>query len=619
MTDREPRRLPGVRFDTPSPRAGSLPRMDVTAFVGFAASGPLDVPVLIDSLTGFTEVFGDDLALAWDARRGEAVTSLLGPAVRDYFRNGGRRCWVVRVAGGGDAPFDATSFFDEGLVDLLPHELATEADRRRALHASDSETALFKGVHAVWAIEEATIIAVPDATHDGWDDLQAPDDIALGVDAPVEAAEAPKRCCCREEREPPPRCPTAEIPAGAFRPSDKGPPVPAGFAVRFVGSSDVATVDGAGAFVLRWERVEDASYEVRESPLIARDGSTTRLVDPSLIYSGDGDGSDATATTRELTVHGRTPGRWHYQIRAMVDGVAGRWSDVLEVRVRAPARPVVRARAGVDGALVRLHRALIRMCAARGDLVAVLSLPERFREEDAIEHARRLRAYDDPDDRASVAPEVLSFGMIVHPWLLVLDRTRSVTATRVSPDGATCGVMASRALRRGAWICPANEPLADVVALTPPLLPSRLSELLDERINVVRQEARGFVALGADTLSSDPELEAVNVRRLMCFLRRVALQKGAEHAFEPHDDFLRREVKGTFERLLAELFQKGAFAGRKAESAYQVRADTTLNPPSAVDQGRLVVELKVAPSLPLSFITVRLTQQGEFASVTEVR
>src|SRR5207244_11935825 len=50
-------------------------------------------------ITEFTAIFGADLPLAWDLRRGEQVYSHLGPAVRTFFNNGGRRCWIVRVAG----------------------------------------------------------------------------------------------------------------------------------------------------------------------------------------------------------------------------------------------------------------------------------------------------------------------------------------------------------------------------------------------------------------------------------------------------------------------------------------------------------------------------------------
>src|SRR5207253_1949782 len=93
-------RLPGVTFEVrPPPLADRLPRMDVGVFVGFAAAGPLHRPVAIEDPGQFAAIFGDDRAIAWDSERGEAVRAHLGPAVRTFFRNGGRRCWVVRVAG----------------------------------------------------------------------------------------------------------------------------------------------------------------------------------------------------------------------------------------------------------------------------------------------------------------------------------------------------------------------------------------------------------------------------------------------------------------------------------------------------------------------------------------
>ena len=92
-------RLPGLRFETqPPPPTITLPRMDIAAFVGFAAAGPLHRPVAIEDPGEFTNVFGQDLPLAWDPERGEVENAYLAPAVRAFFRNGGRRCWVIRVA-----------------------------------------------------------------------------------------------------------------------------------------------------------------------------------------------------------------------------------------------------------------------------------------------------------------------------------------------------------------------------------------------------------------------------------------------------------------------------------------------------------------------------------------
>src|SRR5215469_3818160 len=94
------RRLPGFNFETqPPPLADVLPRMDVAAFVGFAASGPINIPVAVEDVAHFTVIFGDDAPLAWDRERGETLYGYLAPAVRAFFRNGGIRCWIIRVAG----------------------------------------------------------------------------------------------------------------------------------------------------------------------------------------------------------------------------------------------------------------------------------------------------------------------------------------------------------------------------------------------------------------------------------------------------------------------------------------------------------------------------------------
>src|SRR2546423_6667959 len=93
------RRLPGFRFETQAPPLPEvLPRMDIAVFIGFAASGPLQIPVAIESEAQFQAIFGGDAPLAWDLERGEQLSAYLGPAVRAFFRNNGQRCWVIRVA-----------------------------------------------------------------------------------------------------------------------------------------------------------------------------------------------------------------------------------------------------------------------------------------------------------------------------------------------------------------------------------------------------------------------------------------------------------------------------------------------------------------------------------------
>lgn len=98
-------RLPGVYFLPPAqPATLTLPRLDVAAFVGFAQRGPLHTPVAVEDVDTFRAVFGGDVALARDAEPPTAAAATvwahLPEAAAAFFRNGGRRCYIVRVAGG---------------------------------------------------------------------------------------------------------------------------------------------------------------------------------------------------------------------------------------------------------------------------------------------------------------------------------------------------------------------------------------------------------------------------------------------------------------------------------------------------------------------------------------
>lgn len=92
-------RQPGIAFVSPATSVTeALPRMDIACFVGFAARGPVHEPVAVDSAEQYLRIFGSDLPLVWDAENGELLHAHLGPAVRAFFTNGGRRAWVIRVA-----------------------------------------------------------------------------------------------------------------------------------------------------------------------------------------------------------------------------------------------------------------------------------------------------------------------------------------------------------------------------------------------------------------------------------------------------------------------------------------------------------------------------------------
>ena len=269
---------------------------------------------------------------------------------------------------------------------------------------------------------------------------------------------------------------------------------------------------------------------------------------------------------------------------------------------------------GRDG-LIDVQRAMLRFGAARGDVLSVLALPEQDQPDDARRHVNRLRSpgavlnYDEE--------RTLSYGALYYPWLLgpVDDGER---ITPMPPDGAACGMIADRTLRDGAWMAPANQSLATVRTVVPPLSSDERAELGASPLNVFTETPDGILTLGTATLARDPDLEPITTRRLLILVRRLAQREGPALVFENNTPLLRRRIAEQFDDVLRRLFDRGAFAGATPSEGYRVVTDESVNPPGQVERGRLVVELRIAPARPLTFLTVRLVQHsGQQPAVRE--
>jgi hypothetical protein len=537
-----PLRLSDLAFDSRHPRFwGNLPS-DLDLFPALdSPSPPRQVPALWrEAGTPRFPLAGPGGGLYLPVAVPSGAIDPLGPLAKS----------ATPLERDGLAQLSSAIFLDPGVATAGVGALLGEANYIRYESSSPRE---LTGIHAALAVDEATLIAAPDVMHRGWQ-----------LDYGPSAGEIPPR-------------PEAAQPkaAGEFE--------RCGIQVVPVPTLNATKPDEAGTFSLSWTSVPDAQYDLEESSVVG-------FGDAAIVFSG----SDS-----QTTIYGHTQGNFYYRVRARVGQDLSDWSDAVGVSIRPPGRwVVVRIREYSSTMLVEVQQALLRLCAARGDLFASLALPEHYREDSAVSHAALLSA----DALAN------SYGAIYHPWLISPESSGDVPMRPVPPDGAACGVAARRALARGAWISPANEPLLGVVAVTPPLSPERWLDLQTAQLNVVRQDPRGFLALSADTLASEPELRPINVRRLLQLLRRLALRLGTTYVFEPNDAAFRRLVQRAFELMLGNLLERGAFAGSTAATAFQVVTGASLNTPASVDQGRFVVELRVAPSQPLTFLTVRLIQ-----------
>jgi uncharacterized protein len=127
------RRTPGVYVEEVPSSSKPIEGVGtaIAAFVGFVPGGPVNRPIRISSWAQFANVYSDPLA----SENGPFMASTyFAHAVRGFFDNGGRRCWVIRAVPGGSAP-----------------------DRPFA-----ADQALRAGLGRLAAIDEVTMVCMPD-------------------------------------------------------------------------------------------------------------------------------------------------------------------------------------------------------------------------------------------------------------------------------------------------------------------------------------------------------------------------------------------------------------------------------------------------------------------------
>jgi len=518
----------------------------------------------------------------------------------------------------GLATFNADLFLDPELAAIPVQDLAELADSIRFLRDAPR---LLLGLHTAFSVgrggvfNEATLLAVPDAIHLGWG--RRPDQTvarAQPADAPAPPQWRTHRGACAAVSEPAPAegpdfgvfldCTTRALNTPVLYGPDA--PVP------------------PGAYRLTWSEAESA-----ESVLL--EATEPDLSDAREIYRGPHNEYVAPAT-RE--------GVYYYRVFIELGDERSAGSNPVTVRVRRDdwvQDLVETADATMASEWLAVHRAALRLAAANGDLFVALAMPRHFRTPQALRYAQRLRTVRQPPLPADAdaldlrEARALSYGALYFPWLqanltgtpqdradgAALSVNKRGAPRVVPPDGAATGVLAARASLRGAWVAPANELMKDVVALAPVIGESEWAAVQDAQINLVRFDPRGLFTLSADTLAFETDIRPINVRRLLILLRRLALRRGVNYVFEPNGSTLRRAVEHSFGELLTDLFQRGAFAGATPAQSFRVVTDDTINTARDADAGRFFVELRIAPSVPMRFLALRLRQQGERLTVME--
>lgn len=184
------------------------------------------------------------------------------------------------------------------------------------------------------------------------------------------------------------------------------------------------------------------------------------------------------------------------------------------------------------------------------------------------------------------------------------------------PSSAVAGIYAAVDGSRGVWKAPANVGVQDVFETT-----FQISDELQENLNIHAESGKsvnairaftgkGILVWGARTLDGNSnDFKYISVRRFFIMVEESTKKAANAFVFEPNDGNTWIKVRAMIENYLTNLWRLGALAGSKPEQAFYVKVglgqtmifDDVLN-------GRMIIEIGMAPVRPAEFIILRFSQ-----------
>lgn len=244
---------------------------------------------------------------------------------------------------------------------------------------------------------------------------------------------------------------------------------------------------------------------------------------------------------------------------------------------------------------LEVHNELIRHCEELKDRFAILDPADRLSVQEVM-------AFREPLDS--------SYAALYHPWVQVRE-PRSRKPIDVPPSGHLAGIYGRSDTERGVHKAPANEVVRSIIGLADDINKREQDLLNPLGINALREfPNRGPRVWGGRTLSSISEWRYINVRRLFIFIEE-SIDEGTQWVvFEPNAPDLWARVRQTVGRFLETLWRTGALIGATRDEAYYVICGypQTMSQDD-LDNGRLIVEVGIAPVKPAEFVIFRFRQK----------
>lgn len=197
------------------------------------------------------------------------------------------------------------------------------------------------------------------------------------------------------------------------------------------------------------------------------------------------------------------------------------------------------------------------------------------------------------------------YAAFYFPWIQV--DTVGGEKRLVPPSGHIAGIYSRCDKEMGVFRAPANEEINGIVDLARNLFDTDIGQLNAEGINCLRSfPRRGIRVWGARTVSNDTQWRYVNVRRVVNAVI-ASVEQGLQWAvFEANTPILWKTLERQVSGFLRELWNKGFFRGDTPEDAFYVKCDDETNPKETRDAGMVIIECGVAPVRPAEYLVFRV-------------
>ncbi|MCA9520271.1 MAG: phage tail sheath family protein [Myxococcales bacterium] len=575
-------RSPGVYFETKDRKAApiQLGRSGIAGFIGLTKMGPLNTPVHITSYDTFVEVFGS-----------LRVGSHLDRSVKGYFDNGGRECYIVRIA---------------HIRDRGRKEVAKKAN----LRVRD-------------AVGEPTLVMK--AKNEGeWGNT-----ITVDVDIPAKAKVTTLL--------------TLDLHAGqnvATIKSTHGFKIGSCIKI-FDGEKDeyktIIDIQGKEIF---WSAEDPIRQDFKSYA-------------PTYIEPVEFEIKVLTLYHREhFTELSMSPLSESYFVR-----VVNKQSQLIEVEDLKSPSPLpdsipqdieaTKLSGGSDGVRTVTPEDFIGLNVGPGERyglaafeaitdVDILACPDlmwcldnsvgfrTLKDVEIVQHAmvtqcekykERFAILDVPPGKGHISAlqwRLLfdtAYAAFYFPWVVIEEDGDRLA---VPPSGFIAGVYSRCDRRFGVHKPPANESIEGVVDVETVLQDHDIAYINSEGVNALKSfPSRGIRVWGARTVSSDPQQQFINVRRILNTIIRAMSTSLEWVVFEPNDPRLWKTIIRLTNGFLMELWRKGMFKGRNVGEAFYIKCDDETNTAAERKEGRVIIEAGVAPVRPAEFIVFRVSQEIE--------